>query len=327
MTADVILHPHAQSASSSKFKRLFEEALAIQSHDAWKTGDVGFVNRVMVQATLPYKEPKGEPSAWGRRAGNTSLVIQPGMYLAKDATSGEFRPKSLGYPFGSKPRLILAWLGREVKQQKSREISLGKSLSQFLSELGIDNASGGQRGTITQTREQMRRLFAARIALVDDVTPNQVNWSMEGMQIADRTQLWWDPARPDQGDLFESKVHLSERFYNELNTRSVPVDMRALRVLRASPFELDLYSWLTYRFFSLTKRTVVPWEALQMQFGSDEKNERKFRWQLRKALRSVLTVYQEANVDAAPSGLVLMPSRTSVRMLSRGVSSGMVSSG
>ena len=320
MSADVIPHPSAgHAASVSKFRRLFEEALAIQNHDAWKTGDVGFINRVMIQATLPYKEPKGQPPAWGRKAGNVSLVIQPGMYLIKDPASGSDKliPKSIGYPFGSKPRLILAWLGREVKRQKTREIKLGKSLRQFLEEIGIDNASGGQRGTITQTREQMRRLFAARIALIEDVSPNQVNWSMDGMHIADRTQLWWDPNKPDQAGLFESTVHLSERFFNEMSNYSVPVDMRALRVLRGSPFELDLYCWLTYRFYSLSKRTVVPWEALQAQFGSEDKNERKFRWQLRKALRSVLTVYQEAHVEDSPSGLVLQPSRTSVRMVPR----------
>ena len=117
----------------------------------------------------------------------------------------------------------------------------------------------------------------------------------------------------DQAGHFESAVHLSERFFNEMSNYSVPVDMSALRVLRGSPFELDLYCWLTHRFYRLSKRTVVPWEALQAQFGSEDKNERKFRWQLRKALRSVLTVYQEAHVEDSPSGLVLQPSRTSVR--------------
>jgi hypothetical protein len=318
MSADLIRHPASNHGSLSKFRRLFEESLAIQEHDAWKTGDVGFINRVMVQATLPYKEPKSDPPAWGRKAGNVSLVIQPGMYLVKDpGGSDKLLPKSLGYPFGAKPRLILAWLGREVKRQDCREIKLGKSLRQFLEEIGIDNASGGQRGTITQTREQMRRLFSARIALVEDVTSTQVNWSMDGMQIADRQQLWWDPTRPDQSGLFESTVYLSERFFTEMKNHSVPVDMRALRVLKSSPFELDLYCWLTYRFYSLSKRTVVPWEALQTQFGSEDKNERKFRWQLRKALRSVLLVYQDAKVEDSPSGLVLQPSRTSIRMLPR----------
>jgi hypothetical protein len=319
MTADVIRHPSSSQGSVSKFRRLFEESLAIQQHDAWKTGDVGFINRVMVQATLPYREPKGDPPAWGRKAGNVSLVIQPGMYLVQTpgGTSEKLVPRSLGYPFGAKPRLILAWLGREVKRQDSREIKLGKSLRQFLEEIGIDNASGGQRGTITQTREQMRRLFSARIALIDDVHPAQVNWSMDGMQIADRQQLWWDPSRPDQSGLFESTVFLSERFFNEMKNHSVPVDMRALRVLRSSPFELDLYCWLTYRFYSLSKRTVVPWEALQAQFGSEDKNERKFRWQLRKSLRAVLLVYPGAKVEDSPSGLVLTPSLTSVRMLPR----------
>lgn len=310
-------------ARESKFQRLFEESIAIEREDAWRVGEVGFINKVLVQATLPYREPKGDPKAWGRRAGNASLVIQPGMYLAEEKivlpsgkTRTTTRPVSLGYPFGSKPRLILAWLGREIKRQRTREIRLGKSLSQFLAELGLDSATGGVNGSITQTRDQMRRLFAARIALVEDVLPNQVNWSMDGMQIADRQNLWWDPSRPDQAGLFESSVVLSQRFYDEMNEHGVPIDMRALRALKSSPFELDLYCWLTYRMFALSKRTVVPWEALHMQFGTETACPRKFKWKLREALKSVLTVFPDAKVDAEQtSGLVLLPSKTSVRRL------------
>lgn len=310
-------------ARESKFRRLYDESVAIEREDAWKAGQVGYINRVLVQATLPYREPKHNPPVWGRRAGNASLVIQPGMYLVEEkvvSASGkarvETRPASIGYPYGSKPRLLLAWLGREIKRQKSREIRLGKSLTQFLADLGIDSATGGQTGSITQTREQMRRLFAARIALVEDILPNQVNWNMDGMQIADRQNLWWDPSKPDQAGLFESTVTISERFYVEMNEHGVPIDMRALRALKSSPFDLDLYSWLTYRMYSLSKRTIVPWEALHMQFGTETSCPRKFKWKLREALKNVITVFPDAKVDAdQASGLVLLPSRTSVRRL------------
>ena len=309
-----------QNRAERKFGRLFEGAELIRGKDAWAAGEVAYVNRVMVQATLPYRKPKGNPAVWGRRSGNVSLVIQPGMYLkaVKDEKGREVgtEPVSLGFPYGAKPRLILAWLGREVKRQQSREIELGASLSQFLDELGIEHHSGGKNGSITKTREQLVRLFAARIALVTDMDESSGAMATDSMAVADTQQLWWNPTNPQAPGRFQSSVTLSERFYNQL-LNGVPVDMRALRALRASPFELDLYSWLTYRLFSLTRRTSIPWEALQLQFGSQESNPRKFRFQIRKALKSVLVVYPEARVADGPDGLELSPSKTSVSAISR----------
>jgi len=314
-------------ARQSKFRRLYDEAKAIELEDARTIGEIGYINKVLVQATLPYREPKPKrkgdtlPAVWGRTAGDWSLIIQPGGYLKEEKrvlANGKIKiettPVSLGYPFGSKPRLILAWLGREIKLQKSPEIKLGRSLAAFLEALGIESATGGAFGSITHTREQMRRLFSSRIALVQSGETKSSTWEMNAMQVADKQNLWWDPKTPEQGGLFESTVVLSQKFYDEFKT-GVPVDMRALRALKSSPFELDLYCWLTHRFFSLQRRVVVPWEALHMQFGTETVNLRKFKWQIQKALRSVLVVYPEAKVDPTQSGLLLLPSPTSVRRL------------
>lgn len=41
---------------------------------------------------------------------------------------------------------------------------------------------------------------------------------------------------------------LSERFFKEATEAPVPLDLRVLRALR-SPFEIDIYVWLTWRSF------------------------------------------------------------------------------
>lgn len=41
-----------------------------------------------------------------------------------------------------------------------------------------------------------------------------------------------------------SHVVLSERFFRESTETPVPLDLRVLRALR-SPFEIDIYVWLT----------------------------------------------------------------------------------
>lgn len=303
-----------------KFQRLWEEAEAIHRESAASIGQVGYINRTLVQATLPHAEPKGNPPVWGRHAGAYSLVIQPGMYLRQETvvdtrgrTSTVEVPTSVGYPYGSKPRLILAWLGREVKAKREPVIQLGRSLSDFMSQIGIDSSTGGKTGSITYLREQMRRLFSARIMLTEDPKAGSRAFDQSYMQIAERQRLWWDTEGEDGPGRGPSMVRLNESFYRDMLDNGVPLDMRALKALKQSPLELDVYSWLTYRMVSVHTRTVVPWEALMLQFGTGTQNPRKFRFMLRRAMRSVLTVYSEARIDVDhDTGLVLLPSPTSV---------------
>lgn len=292
--------------------RLFEEAQAMELEDAKGAGMVGYMGRALVQATLPYKEPNRNLQAWGRRAGNVSLMIQPGTYI--DRKTNE--PASIGYPFGSYPRLLLAWLATEALRTKEKRLVLGDTLKEFMESLGYTSLNGGPRGNITLMREQMKRLFGAHISVVyggEDHAP----FSAKPYSVADESSLWWDPQQPEQAGLFESSVTLSQRFFDEIISAPVPIQLRALRALRQSPMALDLYCWLTYRMFSLKAPTTVPWEAMQQQFGSGAKAEKKFRETVKRALQQVIEVYPAA-VTPTRAGLLLEPSRTSVRRLVAG---------
>lgn len=313
----------AREPRDDKFSRLYRESLAIQDEDARRIGQVGYLSSTMVQVTLPHRNPKGNPPAWGRTNGRASLTIQPGYYIEKvtelDARGRKRvkqQPVSLGYPYGSIPRLLLAWVGREVAQKRSREIVLGRTLTEFMADLGITATTGGKRGSITAVKDQTRRLFSATIALVDN--PETVDWSTDGFKLADSLNVWWDAVSPEQAGLFDSKVVISDRFFQEMLRSPVPLDMRALRALKQSPFALDVYAWLSYKTFSVTRRTEIPWEALQMQFGSETQNERKFKQLFRKALSEVSVVYPDAKFDSSsPSSLVLMPGKTSIKIAGR----------
>ncbi|GLC97581.1 hypothetical protein Tamer19_69900 [Cupriavidus sp. TA19] len=109
-----------------------------------QSGEVGFHSPASVQVTLPYRAPKGAPPVW-RTSGNISLMIQPGYFTqqrSERAANGRQKmvseTVSLGYPYGSYPRLMLAWMGKEIMAKKKRGeftrtvedrcISLGNSL-------------------------------------------------------------------------------------------------------------------------------------------------------------------------------------------------------
>ena len=51
----------------------------------------------------------------------------------------------------------------------------------------------------------------------------------------------------------ESKIVLGERFFHEVITNPVPLDLHILHAVKRSPLGLDLYLWLTYRTFNLKR--------------------------------------------------------------------------
>lgn len=295
----LILFPKAQ--------KLFEESLALETEDAKEAGAIGYMARALVQATIPHRDP-GDVPAWGRRNGDLSLVIRPGYIITPQNT-----PISLGYPFGSIPRILLAWLSTEAVRTKERRIPLDSTLSGFMRELGME-PTGGKNGTITRLREQMKRLFASSISI--NYTTSEA-WADAGFRISDKATIWWDPVTPDQAGLWQSNVLLSEQFFKEIIEHPVPIDLRALKRLRQSPLALDIYSWLTYRMFYLKRATVVPWPSLMMQFGSDYKEVRQFKRRFLNALIQVQEIYPVL-ASAETRGLKLMPSNTHVRKIGKG---------
>lgn len=274
--------------------------------------EIGYLARLFTQTSLPYRDP-GDVPAWGRRNGNLSLVVQPGMTIDRDG-----QPCSIGYPYGTIPRLLLTWLSTEAVRTQSAELSLGSSLAEFMRSLEL-TPTGGRNGTITRLRRQMERLFQASLSVRWDGDASREAGAR--LSVASAYDLWWADANPGQPALLPSSVRLSDEFYREVTEHPVPLDLGALRALRGSPLRLDIYAWLTYRMSYLRRRTEVPWDGLRSQFGSSNNDTRQGRAQFRKDfarhLREVLLVYREANVETAPSGLVLLPSRTHVPTLSR----------
>ena len=270
--------------------------------------DIGYVARVFAQTSLPYQDP-GAIEAWGRRNGNLSLVIQPGVTLDRDC-----RPVSLGYPYGTVPRLLLTWVATEAVRTKERDLVLGESLADFMRQLDLV-PTGGKMGTITRLRKQMERLFLARFMFRDDGHPDRDAGAQ--LAVAAKYDLWWTSrGDPNHPALLPSYVRLTEEFFEEVTTRPVPISVDVLRLLRGSPMRLDIYCWLTYRMSYLRRRGEISWDALRFQFGSnfaDTKQGRQhFRRDFERHLMQVLAVYKDANVETAPGGLVLLPSRTHI---------------
>lgn len=276
---------------------LITEAFLIEAEDAKSAGTLGFMARAMVQATLPHKKALG--NEFTRTNGNYSMSI--------------LAPAAIGLPYGSYPRLLLSWLSTEAVRTKERELILGDSLSKFMGELGLI-PTGGRWGSITQLKNQMRRLFSSHVSCTYD---GGDSFNAINMMLADRVALWWSPKEPEQAALWQSSVLLSQPFFDEITAHPVPIDLRALSALKKSPMALDVYMWLTYRMFYMRKPTPLKWASLQTQFGSDyadtASGRQGFKSGFTKALKKVQVVYPEARVEPADGGILLLPSKPHVR--------------
>lgn len=282
--------------------KLIEHALVIEAREAKEAGAVGYMGRALVQATIPHRQVKG--NEFIRTNGAFTLTM--------------LSPSNIGLPYGSIPRLLMAWITTEAVKTKQQELILGNSLSEFMKQLDLV-PTGGKWGSITRLKQQMQRLFTSSISFIYN---DQNKASGINLQVTEKYNLWWELKQPKQTTLWESTITLNKRFFDEITTNPIPLDMDALKALKRSPMALDIYCWLTYRMSYLKKDIEIPWPALQAQFGSNYahggQGTRNFRRHFLQELTKVNCIYHEAKVEKGQIGLILKQSKTHVsRIITR----------
>jgi Plasmid encoded RepA protein len=291
--------------SPRQLHRISSAAEAISNESAIDSGALGFMAKSLVQTTLPHRAHPG--ARYVRTDGNLTLSITD--------------VGGAGLPYGSYPRLILIWMTTEAVRTASRELELGRSLSSFMAQLGLQ-ASGGHWGTIPRFRNQTERLLGCAIsARWSSEREGEINSSGKNLLVADEFSLWWTPQRLTQVQAKASTVLLSESFYQQIVEAPVPLDLRAVRALKKSPLTLDLYAWATRRVSYLSRPTLIPWHALRLSFGAGYANtpqgRSRFRDKVIDALRRVAAVYPQLRADIEERGVLLRPSATHIPKLLR----------
>ena len=172
--------------------------------------DRGFMARLLALCSLPRSNP-GNRLQYKRVNGPFTLYMT--------ASGGN------KLPFGNLPRLILAWVCSEAVRTQSRVLVLGKSLSEFMRTLGVYSSSGEKH---TRLRNQMKRLFGCTVSMIYE---NERGEARVSSLVADRIVFWWSEGKPDQSSLWDSKIELGEKFFNEIINHPVP--------LKGSPHETE----------------------------------------------------------------------------------------
>ena len=267
------------------------------------TPDLGFMARLLALCSLPRSNP-GNRKEYKRVNGPFTLYMVAG--------GGN------KLPFGNLPRLILAWVSTEAVRTRSRELVLGKSLSEFMRTLGVYSSSGEKH---TRLRNQMKRLFGCTVSMIYE---DKLGFTRVSSFVADKHEFWWNEHKPNESSLWESKIRLGEALFNEIVNHPVPLNLNTLAALKRSALGLDLYLWLVYRTFPLRAPLRLTWRLLYSQFGahpdkaSDKRTVLNFRYKVLRELKKIKLAWPELNYSTAPGVLILHPSTPAIAPLNQG---------
>ncbi|PIV32674.1 MAG: hypothetical protein COS34_11885 [Lysobacterales bacterium CG02_land_8_20_14_3_00_62_12] len=288
----------------------------------YATDDVGFMDSLMMQCALPYREVKDPATGsladrWYRKNGRVTVMIEAGSVLT---THG--MPERAGLPCGAHARLIVAHLMRYAKRYKTRAVPMGNSMNSFCRDYGI-GATGGERGTVTSLRRQAVRIAVAawRTAVVspDGLVTQTQSFLCDDFALQLSPLLHTEPAttkRSLRTNHWPSHVTLSQVTFDRLMDHAVPYDFRALAALSRNPRAMDIYSYLVQRLPRIRHPVTLLFDDFAHQFTQDPTSNRRLMMDATKvALQQALAVYPAAQnairITRESTGIVR---RTHIRM-------------
>lgn len=287
-----------QLAMTGAEEKLLESAIGIET--ASPTGnDIQYIHSIMCQVGLPRSKVDG--NVFERKSGSAILLVRAGHIF--DGNKMVQQP----VPYGAMPRLMLTWMNTYAVREKTAEIPVGDSASEFLRMLGIV-PSGGKRGSYTTFCKQAQALAACDLTLGFHVGGHA--HTFYGRPI-ERFEAW-SQTTSTQRALWPGVVTFTDSYFNALSNHAVPLDVRALIALRGSSLAMDIYAMLSDRLHRITGRPVtLHWKNLRNQFGQEYKGkdpDKDFKREFLRALNQVQMVYPKAKIRKVTGGLLLFSS-------------------
>jgi len=292
--------------------------------DAPTAEELAYLTRIFCQTSLPYRNPGEDVASWTRSNGGLVVEVRPKSVHHRD---GYKITTTYQWPYGIIPRLFLIWLSSQVVDpgsnaidHETRQVILGGSLAEFLRNIGISSPTGGTNGSITRVRKQVQAVADSVLSVnFLNVGEEYTTESTFTSAIASHSFFAWSSRDPDNMDgLFKSSIVISPDMYEMMKNHPVPLDTRALRLLRSSGssgLALDIYTWLVHRLRpdgGIKRPYLITWEHLAVQFGSNYKLLRQFKAEFIKQLAAVQFAYPGARFEVQEKGLLLKPSAPAI---------------
>lgn len=217
-------------------------------------------------------------------------------------------------PYGSIPRIIICYLSTEAKVTGERTVAIGRTIYDFVKKIGY-TPSYIANGTNEQVLEQLEKLYRTEFSHdysesrhLEDGTKETFR-HQKSFKIFDE-KLSFESVKDNIVQQQMTSVTLSETFFNEIQTHSVPLRLEILKSLKRSPLALDLYVFISYR--SNTGRVIgIKLNDLMNQFAIDYEKWR-FKQRLTTALKLVKAKWPECNALIKEHTLIIHKTSPSI---------------
>ena len=274
-----------QKTNKRSISRLLRTATDISLVSASEANTISYIPRFLANISLPARCVNG--NEYTRRNGRYKLHL--------------LSPGEIGLPYGSYPRLLIIHLTTRAKITGCSEVFLGHSHAQFLKSMGI-KSSGGKNGSLRAFKDQTRRLLASTILWCSS---GHSSWNMESMRIAKEVAMTWEPMNPTE---WEAYLKLDHEFFADIASNAVPIDQRVIEACSYYPMAIDIYCWLTHRYYKMSQSQLITWEQLANQFGNVYTRKSHFKGRFITALDRISLMYRTAKFSTNGKGLILYPS-------------------
>jgi hypothetical protein len=251
--------------------------------------NLGFASRPFVLCGLPIKRPAKGCLLHERRNGRFLLQV-----------TGH---PTYGVPWGQ-DRLVPIFLATLAMRQQKQTITF-RSAAEMLDVFGMQQGGSQYRRLIAA----FQRVFGATIFFGTDTQHERAMVTHQARFNFMREARIWYSRDPNQGLLpggFENEIVLSDEFFREVTTHSIPTDLEAAKALSSAPAALDLFMWLSYRCFTAKGQERIPIFGnfgFAAQVGSaDYARPRKFRERLERWLDLVRALWPDCPARISDDG-------------------------
>lgn len=283
----------------SREDKLIEASLSI-SQNPPTSDEMAFMHTIMCQVGLPRSRVEG--ARFERHSGNSALLVEAGCLY--DGEKFVQQP----IPYGTMPRLMIAWMNTYAVRFKTPEIPVGDSASEFLRMLG-KTSTGGKNGSLTAFKKQLQALSAASMTLGFNSGGHAHTYNGRPIK---HFEAWALSSKEQQRTLWPGLITFSDEYFKTLSEHAVPLDVRALSTLKGSALAMDIYCWMAERLHRINGRPLVlHWTSLREQFGQEfqgKEPDKDFKKKFIPALKAAQAVYPQAKIKPTTGGILLLHS-------------------
>lgn len=255
--------------------------------------NLGFASRPFVLCGLPIKRP-------------------PRGVLMHERRNGQFLLQVTGHPTYGVPwgqdRLVPIFLATLAIRQQKQTITF-RSAAEMLDIFGMQQGGSQYRRLIAA----FQRIFGATIFFGTDTQREKAIVTHHARFNFMREARIWYSRDPNQEILpggLENEIVLSDEFFREITSHSIPTDLEAAKALSSAPAALDLFMWLSYRCFCAKGQehiSIFGDFGLAGQLGSaDYARPRKFRERIERWLDLVRVLWPSCPAKVSSDGDYLL---------------------